>query len=759
MRKVRARGVRPLRLRQPDLAGVLAAVGGDEPVDRVVDVVGMRRRALVGEEDRLLRGVPDRGDVRHRVVGVGLVLEDRAVGRSSRDPVDPKGERVVRELHHGPVAVRAARPLALRVVFEVSHERGRGPGAAEVHVHALEEVRDVVGTSRDASVGARGGNRPVERVERRGAREALGVRRRRSAPIRIRPVPRREPAAAAQEVALEVVGLERDASGRVELSEDPPAVVEGVALRLAVLGLDHDRLGPAARGEADLDRPAQQVVAHVGAAVEAVPAEEGLALDVVQHPPRPRVDAVAPQAVPEDVVGVADGNPAAGIGHRQPVALEVVLDPGRVGPCRPVVGDGDDRPPERVEVGPGRRAGVSGGPLGGPLLFVAPASACTLVAPGRQVLVLRQPPEEAPDVGVGSRIGDEDGVVRIPGHLRPRVADLLRPGLVRVQGRDGPPRGVVEHRRADALDRCELEPGRRAEERLVRLDRLSLVVEDRPAGPDPPRIDDGAPVLERPALGPHLLLDLPAESVRVGEAHLHRRRVALGEVGLVGLSRQRADGRRRRVRTPARPFVRVEVVHDPCGRAPEKRLRVAERVRQERGERRVGEIGLDARERIAERLADLSHLGSRRDRPERVVERGRTVPVRVGHERGLEDTVVAVGSDDVSGGVLAPDEEQVVRVVVDDGVRAERRAESAREEEVLPRECQLLRRQIGGAGGVVDASGRDPPVRVAGVVDVAAFGEHRVRDARAVDRGDEPGRERELPALAGQAEGLEAAER
>ncbi|MNT40003.1 hypothetical protein D3C72_1762920 [compost metagenome] len=56
------------------LTEVLAPVGPDQPVERVVDIVVARLDALVPEVDGLLRIVADVSDVADRVIGVVLVL-------------------------------------------------------------------------------------------------------------------------------------------------------------------------------------------------------------------------------------------------------------------------------------------------------------------------------------------------------------------------------------------------------------------------------------------------------------------------------------------------------------------------------------------------------------------------------------------------------------------------------------------------------------------------------------------------------------
>ena len=58
------------RLRLAGPAGVLASVGRDQAIDRVVDVLVARRNDVVPEIDRFLRVVANRRDVADRIEGV-----------------------------------------------------------------------------------------------------------------------------------------------------------------------------------------------------------------------------------------------------------------------------------------------------------------------------------------------------------------------------------------------------------------------------------------------------------------------------------------------------------------------------------------------------------------------------------------------------------------------------------------------------------------------------------------------------------------
>ena len=146
-------------------------------------------------------------------------------------------------------------------------------------------------------------------------------------PVGDRRVVADQAARAAQQVALEVVGLGRVAvgveprvggdAGGIEVPVDAGAQVERFARwrsAFAVLDLvDQDvavqraRVGISRRGAAHvlLDRAAQRVVGGGEVVAAAVPGADGLAGHVVQHPARAGFHAELVDAVAEHVVGVA----------------------------------------------------------------------------------------------------------------------------------------------------------------------------------------------------------------------------------------------------------------------------------------------------------------------------------------------------------------------------------------------------------------------------------------------------------------------
>jgi hypothetical protein len=140
----------------------------------------------------------------------------------------------------------------------------------------------------------------------------------------------------------------------------------------------------------------------------------------------------------------------------------------------------------------------------------------------------------------------------------PRVERGLGEAAFRLQCGDDPVERVVEHHRADPDRAGELEGVGAGEERLVLADGLALVVEDGPAVADPARraVQSG--------LGLHLALDLPAESVGVGECVLDARPLAWRQLVDMGFSGEGGGHGR-----CAGPPVRRLVVPDPGRRQAE----------------------------------------------------------------------------------------------------------------------------------------------------------------------------------------------
>ena len=229
-----------------------------------------------------------------------------------------------------------------------------------------------------------------------------------------------EAARAAQQVALEVVGLDRVAvgieprvggdAGGIEVPVDAGAQVErfvrvGAWRRFAVLDLvDQDvavqRARVGVRGRAAhglLHRAAQRVVGGGEVVAAAVPGADGLAGHVVQHPARAGLHAELVDAVAEHVVGVAhddallertgrqvvDGQFAL-VAHGALVAFDVQLDAGGealfgavevvAGADDAVARHGQEGAAERIEMRGGRRVGVGCGARWRPFCSCGPSA-------------------------------------------------------------------------------------------------------------------------------------------------------------------------------------------------------------------------------------------------------------------------------------------------------------------------------------------------------------------------------------------------
>src|SRR5262249_50838607 len=95
------------------------------------------------------------------------------------------------------------------------------------------------------------------------------------------------------------------------------------------------------------------------------------------------------------------------------------------------------------------------------------------------------------------------------------------------------------------------------EEGLVLLDRLALVVEDRPASAGPARTDFGPAFDDGAGLRLDLLLNLAAKAVGITQTHLNLE--SAGRQRVAGLRFAREPGREDRLLGRAIP---VHVVHD-----------------------------------------------------------------------------------------------------------------------------------------------------------------------------------------------------
>jgi hypothetical protein len=217
---------------------------------------------------------------------------------------------------------------------------------------------------------------------------------------------------------------------------------------------------------------------------------------------------------------------------------------------------------------------------------------------------------------------------------------------------------------------------------------------------------------------------------------LDLRRLALGEIGVVGLPRHRGHHGRGG----------EQVRHGAGGRALEQSGRARQRVGQVRRDRPVRQVGVEAIQRVAQRLLRLPHQGRPDHAAERVVRVGGAVPVRVHDQRRLEHAVVVPALDERP--VRVPDagrhavvervadllQRQVVPVVRHRRCGAERVDVPPRQEEVRRRLGQLLHGRGASVGSVRERRRGHPPAAVALAVRVAAG---PVRHVELDGRGDQ----------------------
>ena len=192
-------------------AELLAPAGANQPVDRVVGVVGARLDPLIAEEHHVLQigSVLDVRDVAGRIERVRQVLDDALIRGHALslggEPNEPEHQRIVGVGRRALVRVVDAQPLAFRVVVDLRDERRRDRRAADVDGDRLEKVRDVVGRTDHAALGTGRRDRAIERVVRRAPGEHVGRKgRRRRRPVGQRARVGDEAAPAAEEIALEV---------------------------------------------------------------------------------------------------------------------------------------------------------------------------------------------------------------------------------------------------------------------------------------------------------------------------------------------------------------------------------------------------------------------------------------------------------------------------------------------------------------------------------------------------------------------------
>ena len=151
-----------------------------QAIEGIVGIVIARFHALVAEENGLLRGVANGGDVAHRIVGVEEVLDLASgpvrvlwrrtiVGKAGRvasgeHPRQTGGVGVVVVPSPGAVAIVDQRATALGVVIDVGDKGRLRRRARQIDADGLQHIGSVVGGTRGASIGRGGRGRTVERI-------------------------------------------------------------------------------------------------------------------------------------------------------------------------------------------------------------------------------------------------------------------------------------------------------------------------------------------------------------------------------------------------------------------------------------------------------------------------------------------------------------------------------------------------------------------------------------------------------------------
>ena len=169
----------------------------------------------------------------------------------------------------------------------------------------------------------------------------------------------------------------------------------------------------------------------------------------------------------------------------------------------------------------------------------------------------------------------------------------------------------------------------------------------------------------------------------------------------------------------------------------QERLWIGQRVGEMIDDDRVGELRIEAAQRIALDRSRrwLPHHGGPSHHAKGIECNHRAIAIRIHHEAGLQHAIIRPRCEERSGSVPLTDgcpvAERVARfqhqeieyVVVDEALGADRIcvkrvAVPARDEEVLARERQFLRGRVPASRGIEQASRWQPPVGVAFAVDV-----------------------------------------
>ncbi len=174
------------------------------------------------------------------------------------------------------------------------------------------------------------------------------------------------------------------------------------------------------------------------------------------------------------------------------------------------------------------------------------------------------------------------------------------------------------------------------------------------------------------------------------------------------------------------------------------------------------QVGHEPFERITDRLALLSHQGGPHHPPQRVERGVGAVAVRIRHPVRPQHAIIDPRPRDVADRVARLDRHQVVRIVGDVRVMAERVAEPPRHEEVPDGLGMFGHRIVPGVRRIEDSPRRHPRPAVAVNIDISTRIVEEwpgIGQPAAVDLSDQAGRQQERITLAGQRQRVEPARR
>ena len=287
-------------------------------------------------------------------------------------PPEPKGLRIVAVLSPRTVSILDQLALAARVVVHVLDERRRLACGTHSRLDPLEQVRLVVVRPRFTSVRRRLRDDAVQRVERSACRERFGLEkplrdgqrvfrtraRRRNGPVGARLVVGSETPRGLDGVPLEVHEHILDHAHPIEHERwaRPQVSFHGFRMRLAVQRALREKLRAGLGGDVKVRWSAKNVELVPEHLATTVPAPDGPVGYIGKRPAFTGIGRTRVEDARQHVVPLPHHDDPASVGYRDLISLDVELDARLVLPARTVVGGGQERATEGVEVGDGRRS-------------------------------------------------------------------------------------------------------------------------------------------------------------------------------------------------------------------------------------------------------------------------------------------------------------------------------------------------------------------------------------------------------------------